>query len=72
MANAWAKDYKQCILLDVQKPSNKVVFESDNATNNVVLGSEMFFFRSNDSFNVSVTNKCSDPGDLYVTFQVPS
>lgn len=71
MSSAWAKDYKQCVLLDVQQPSNKIVFESDNTTNSVVLDSKMLFFNTGDSFNVSVTNKCNDPGTLYVTVQVP-
>ncbi len=66
-----AKDYKQCVVLDIQKPSNKVVRTADNATETVLLDSKMLFFTTNDSFNVVVSNKCKEDGDLYVTVQVP-
>ncbi|MEJ5349736.1 MAG: hypothetical protein WHS46_13735 [Desulfosoma sp.] len=67
-SDTFGADYKQCVVLDIQKPSNKV--EVDNATR-VFLDSGMHFFNTNDNFNVSVTNKCKDPGDLYVTVLVP-
>ncbi len=70
-APTWAKDYKQCIVLNIEKPSNKIVFESDNATDTVFLNSGMLFFTTGDTFSVSVTNKCKESGELYVTVQIP-
>lgn len=66
-----AKDYKQCVILDIQKPSNKVVYSEDNATDTVVLDSKMLFFTTGDNFNVVVSNKCKEQGELYVTVEVP-
>ncbi len=71
-SDAFGTDYKQCVVLDIQKPSNRVIFRADNSTDTVLLDSKMLFFKTNDNFNVSVTNKCKDPGDLYVTVQVPT
>lgn len=67
----WAKDYKQCVVLGIEKPSNKIVFEADNATDTVFLDSKMLFFTTGDTFSVKVTNNCKDPADLYVTVQIP-
>uniref|UniRef100_A0A832A4B4 Uncharacterized protein n=1 Tax=Desulfacinum infernum TaxID=35837 RepID=A0A832A4B4_9BACT len=66
-----AADYKQCIVLDIQKPSNKIVLEGDNSTDNVILDAKMLYFNTGDNFTVTVTNKCKESGELYVTVQVP-
>jgi len=66
-----AADYKQCIVLDIQKPSNKIVLEADNSTDNVILDAKMLYFNTGDNFTVTVTNKCKESGELYVTVQVP-
>ncbi len=65
----WAKDYKQCVVLGIEKPSNQIIGTGEQP-DKVILDSKMLFFVKGDAFNVSVTNKC-DTGKLYVTVQVP-
>ena len=66
---SFGADYKQCITLDVQKPSN--VLRTDNATS-IYLNKTMYSLRTGDLFSVTVTSKCevAGGGELYVTVDI--